>query len=84
MPFYDYACAACGPFTEARPLAAFADPCPCPDCGSSAPRTLTAPALGAGTAKGAEPSAAASPFSRHPGGCGCCAAPSRRVATAVS
>jgi putative FmdB family regulatory protein len=83
MPFYDYACDRCGPFTESRPLAEFASPCACPDCGDSAPRTLTAPALGAGTTT-AEPSATASPFRRHPGGCGCCAAPSRRVATAVS
>jgi putative FmdB family regulatory protein len=82
MPFYDYACADCGQFTESRPIAEFANPCRCPDCGKSAPRTLTAPALGAGTAT-AEPGAAASPFRRHPGGCGCCAAPSRRVATAV-
>ncbi len=84
MPFYDYACPDCGGFTEARPIAAFAEPCPCPGCGQSAPRTLTAPALGAGTSAPAEPRAAASPFRRHPGGCGCCAAPSRRVATAVS
>jgi putative FmdB family regulatory protein len=83
MPFYDYACADCGPFTESRPIAAFADPCACPACGRSAPRTLTAPALGAGTAKADAPSAA-SPFTRHPGGCGCCAAPARRVADAVS
>jgi putative FmdB family regulatory protein len=82
MPFYDYACAACGPFTESRPLAAFADPCPCPECGKNAPRTLTAPALGAGTSAPA-PAASASPFTRHGGGCGCCA-PSRRVADAVS
>ncbi len=81
MPFYDYACAACGPFTESRPIAAFADPCPCPECGEAAPRTLTAPALGGGAV---EPGNAANPFKRHPGGCGCCAAPSRRVATAVS
>jgi putative FmdB family regulatory protein len=81
MPFYDYACEACGPFTESRPIAAFADPCICPGCGASAPRTLTAPALGAGTAP-VESSAAASPFRRHAGGCGCCA-PTRRVATAV-
>ncbi len=83
MPFYDYACAACGPFTEFRPIAAFADPYPCPDCGQSAPRTLTAPALGAGTAMAAEPVAAASPFRRHAGGCGCCAPASRREASAV-
>ena len=83
MPFYDYACNDCGPFTESRPIAAFADPCPCPGCGRSAPRTLTAPALGAGTAAAPQPGGAANPFRRHPGGCGCCA-PTRRVATAVS
>jgi putative FmdB family regulatory protein len=82
MPFYDYACSDCGRFTESRPIAAFADPCPCPECGKQAPRTLTAPALGAGTTAPAEAGAAASPFRRHAGGCGCCA-PTRRVATAV-
>jgi putative FmdB family regulatory protein len=81
MPFYDYACSDCGLFTEARPIAAFADPCPCPECGKQSPRTLTAPALGAGAS--AEP-ATASPFRRHGGGCSCCAAPTRRVADPVS
>jgi len=82
MPFYDYACAVCGPFTESRPIAAFANPCPCPQCGRNAPRMLTTPSLGAGTTT-AEPRAAANPFRRHPGGCGCCAPASRRVADAV-
>ena len=85
MPFYDYDCATCGAFTEFRPLADFDKPCACPECGRKAPRALTAPSLGAGTtvaavATGAAPNA----FRRHAGGCGCCAAPSRRVATAVS
>jgi hypothetical protein len=31
----------------------------------------------------AEPVAAASPFRRHAGGCGCCAPASRREASAV-
>jgi putative FmdB family regulatory protein len=84
MPYYDYDCAACGSFTEFRPIAAFAEPCPCPACGTGAPRALTAPALGAGTAAAADPIAAPNAFRRHAGGCGCCAAPSRRVATAVS
>jgi putative FmdB family regulatory protein len=84
MPFYDYDCADCGVFTEVRSIADFASPCTCPECGKSAPRTLTAPALGAGTAT-AEASAAPNPFAgRHSGGCACCAGPSRRMATAVS
>jgi putative FmdB family regulatory protein len=84
MPFYDYTCTDCGRFTEARPISAFADPCPCPECGKQSPRALTAPALGAGTTAKAEPGAAANPFRRHAGGCSCCAAPSRRVADSVS
>jgi len=84
MPFYDYDCPSCGAFTEFRPLADFEKPCPCPTCGKKSARALNAPALGAGTAVAAANSAAApNAFRRHPGGCGCCAAPARRVATAV-
>ncbi|MBS0559682.1 MAG: zinc ribbon domain-containing protein [Proteobacteria bacterium] len=85
MPFYDYDCPSCGAFTEFRPLADFEKPCPCPACGRKSARALTAPALGAGTAVAAASPAAGAPnaFRRHPGGCGCCAAPARRVATAV-
>ncbi len=46
MPLYEYDCQDCGPFTELRPMAASASPCPCPDCGAVAPRAfLTAPML---------------------------------------
>ena len=46
MPVYEYACAKCGPFTALRPMAEYADPQDCPDCGASAPRViLTAPML---------------------------------------
>jgi putative FmdB family regulatory protein len=46
MPVYEYACERCGPFAEIRPMAEYADPQPCPGCGSQAPRViLTAPML---------------------------------------
>jgi putative FmdB family regulatory protein len=69
MPLYEYVCDACGPFAAMRPLASFADPCACPDCGAAAPRDLLAsPALG-----GAAAPVAASPAPKaHVGGCACC------------
>lgn len=74
MPTYDYSCATCGPFSEVRSMAEFAQPQPCPTCGDAAPRAfLSAPALG-GSAK--NEAAAPSPIRPHPGGCRCCAAPS--------
>jgi len=69
MPIYDYVCDDCGTFTGMAPMAAFAQPQPCPVCGQPARRDLmTAPALGGGAAA---PAAAAAP--RHPSACGCCA-----------
>jgi putative FmdB family regulatory protein len=80
MPTYDYGCDTCGPFSESRPMAEFAQPQPCPGCGDPAPRiVLTAPALGGNAA----PQATAMPQRMHPGGCGCCAAPRRLSAEAV-
>jgi putative FmdB family regulatory protein len=68
MPLYEYVCEDCGPFAAMRPLAAFADPCACPDCGAASPRNLLAsPALG-----GSGSPASATPARAHPGGCGCC------------
>jgi putative FmdB family regulatory protein len=32
MPTYDYGCDTCGPFSESRPMAEFAQPQPCPGC----------------------------------------------------
>ena len=75
MPTYDYGCEHCGRFTEAHPMAEFARPQPCPNCGAPAPRALTSPAIG-GAARDA-------PFAAHPGGCRCCAAPGRFCAEAV-
>ncbi|WP_128564286.1 FmdB family zinc ribbon protein [Methylobacterium crusticola] len=80
MPFYDYACEACGPFTVMRPMAQFRDPCACPDCGTGAWRTfLRAPAITgmdptqrsalASNERDASQRATTAP---HPTGCGCC------------
>jgi putative FmdB family regulatory protein len=79
MPTYDYDCERCGAFTDARPLAEFDLPQPCPACGDPAPRALTSPAIGGARA---EPASAPS-FRAHPGGCSCCAAPRRFSAEAV-
>jgi putative FmdB family regulatory protein len=44
MPFYDYLCAKCGPFTDMRPMVESSLPLGCPGCGKKAPRAfLTAP-----------------------------------------
>jgi putative FmdB family regulatory protein len=79
MPTYDYGCERCGPFTEARPMAEFALPQPCPNCGDLATRALTSPAIGGG----AREAPFAAPGSAHPGGCRCCAAPGRFCAEAL-
>jgi putative FmdB family regulatory protein len=70
MPLYEYVCDTCGPFAAMRPLAAFAAPCECPDCGAASPRNLLAsPALGGTGTPVQAVSAAAKP---HPGACACC------------
>lgn len=73
MPLYDYTCARCGGFADSHPIAAYADPQPCPGCGALAERALTVPSLGAGTSAPAE-AASWQPGggARHFGGCGCC------------
>ena len=83
MPIYEYTCETCGPFAAMRPLAEFAAPYACPDCGTDSPRNLLAsPALGGG----APPQAAAAGTAKvHPGACACCRPPSRGLrAEAVS
>jgi putative FmdB family regulatory protein len=79
MPTYDYGCERCGPFTETRPMAEFALPQPCPNCGDLANRALTSPAIGAG----AREASFAAPGSAHLGGCRCCATPGRFRAESV-
>lgn len=80
MAVYDYACAACGPFTAMRPMAEFRDPHDCPDCGAACPRAfLTAPRLsgmdaGRRAAHATNERSAHAPrrASGHGAGCGCC------------
>ena len=94
MPVYDYACEDCGVFTAMRPMSAYRDPCPCPDCGGESPRAfLTAPRLASMDAgkRGAiavnERSAHAPRRSTaHGAGCSCCsgAKPSSRTAVSPS
>jgi putative FmdB family regulatory protein len=80
MPTYDYECETCGPFSEQHPMAEFANPQPCPDCGTQSPRMLTVPQIGGGAVEAG--SDALAPRA-HPGGCACCAAPRRLSAEAV-
>ena len=79
MPNYEYECENCGPFQENRPMAEFAQPQPCPDCGDPAPRLLTCPAIGGGAVEGGTATSAPA----HAGGCACCAGPRSWSASAV-
>lgn len=78
MPFYDYACESCGPFTAFRPMAEYEAPSACPQCGASAPRALlTAPSLGGMDqarlqAHATNERSADAPRRSHSPGCGCC------------
>lgn len=45
MPIYDYACGACGPFRDWRPMSASQEGASCPSCGGSASRMVSMPAL---------------------------------------
>lgn len=45
MPLYAYQCPRCGPFDAYRPMAEYRAPCPCPACGVSSARKVTAPQL---------------------------------------
>lgn len=40
MPYYDYQCEDCGPFTAIRPMAFSGEPCACPECGGESPRAF--------------------------------------------
>jgi putative FmdB family regulatory protein len=92
MPFYDYECKRCGPFSDSRPMAECADPLSCPECGASSKRAfLRAPAIScsdAGTRKAMalnekarnEPKLA----SKHSAGCGCCSTGRKSVKPAAA
>jgi putative FmdB family regulatory protein len=82
MPMYDYHCAGCGSFADFRPMAAYDEPAPCPECGAAAARVLLsvphfaiatnrtkAQAVNEKSAHAPETSARTG---RHPPSCGCC------------
>jgi putative FmdB family regulatory protein len=90
MPVYDYQCADCGVFTAFRPMSAFRDPCPCPDCGRQAERVfLTMPAV-AGmdpakrTAFATNERASHEPRRSHGAGCSCCSGAGKSAKVAES
>jgi putative FmdB family regulatory protein len=83
MPVYDFQCTTCGPFAVLRSIAARDLPTRCPDCGASASRLVSAPALAlmTGTQRHAHatneraahaPRHVSGTSARHPSGCGCC------------
>ena len=45
MPVYEFECAACGPFSELRPLTQASAPAACPHCGQVAPKIFPAVTL---------------------------------------
>ena len=93
MPMYDYACAACGPFTAYRAMSDYDKPLACETCGAPAPRAiLRAPALASmdASVRGGmavnersrhEPRRSSS---AHPSGCGCCSSSRSFAATPVA
>jgi putative FmdB family regulatory protein len=79
MPYYDYLCDECGPFTGFAAMADFDKPAPCPDCSTEARRALlTPPKLaigGAATRRAHEANERAQhepKRSGHGSGCTCC------------
>ncbi|MEN3792404.1 zinc ribbon domain-containing protein [Fulvimarina sp. MAC3] len=82
MPFYDYRCENCGPFTTIRSMAVSAEPCGCPECGTASARVfLSMPAI-AGMDPALRKANATNEASRHEPkrasqlghgpGCSCC------------
>ncbi|MDD9727768.1 zinc ribbon domain-containing protein [Roseovarius sp. SK2] len=87
MPYYDYSCPECGPFTDFAAMADFDKPCVCPTCAASSPRVLLrAPAFA--NMDGSKRAAMATnersqhvPKSTrsHGPGCSCCSASSKKL-----
>ncbi|TCP42188.1 FmdB family zinc ribbon protein [Rhodovulum marinum] len=85
MPYYDYACDDCGPFTGFAAMADFDKPAACPCCGGEAPRALfTAPKLaivGSSVRRAHETNERAQhepKRSGHGAGCSCCSGGSKK------
>jgi putative FmdB family regulatory protein len=79
MPTYDYACSACGPFEQRRPISERDQPTRCPACGQPAARILAgSPGLAtcaSGMARGIRSQDEAAGVYRrmaHPASCRCC------------
>ena len=93
MPYYDYDCPDCGPFTESRAMALSAEPCACPACGDPAPRAFfTTPFFSSldgatRTARATNEKAAHEPKTAkslgHGPGCGCCSGGGLKPSKAV-
>ncbi|MCM2472369.1 zinc ribbon domain-containing protein [Rhizobium sp. CG5] len=84
MPNYDFNCPSCGGFTENRPMSLSAEPCDCPDCGTSSPRAFfttpffammdAATRAAIGTNERSSHAPKTSKSLGHGPGCGCCGA----------
>lgn len=80
MPLYEYRCDRHGLFEALRPMATFAEPCACPECGAQAPRVMvSAPRLASSNrarmaAHAVNERSADTPrrLSSHGPGCACC------------
>ena len=91
MPVYDYMCAACGPFSDMKPMSASSDPCACPDCGESAPRAILRAPFIAGMDAGKRNAVAVNERSAneprssraHGSSCSCCRPLSRNKTAAA-
>lgn len=83
MPSYSYICAEHGKFTAQRPMAEFAGPCACPQCGADCSRQLSLAMKGSGAAEQSMPKAAA-PNRPHTAGCSCCSANRQRSPAAAA
>ena len=94
MPIYEYECATHGAFDAVRPMAAYREPLPCPECGATAARViLSSVALACTpsavrTARQRNERSAHEPQStrdsKHGKGCACCSGSSIKSATKIA